>query len=340
MTEQSLAQPIVIGVDTHDLVHVAVAVDHMGRRCGSMSVPVSPAGYERFTTWACALGDVAAVAMEGTGSYGSALCALLRRQGIRVVEVSRPSRQHRRNRGKSDLIDAEAAARSFLAGEATAQPRGADAVIAMIRCLRTARAALVGQRTQTINQLRALLVSSPPELRASLASLSARRLIDKVARFRIYGMTSPADASRFALRELARHVQDLDARVAELEAQLVPLVTERAPALLAVHGVGVDVAGNLLVAWDGSERIRSEASFAALCGVAPIPASSGKTARHRLSRGGGVAAPTVPSGESSLRGCERIRELASTSRDARPKANQSVRLCGVSSATSLARSTT
>jgi transposase len=224
--------------------------------------------------------------MEGTGSYGRGLCALLQRRGVRVVEVVRPSRQHRRNRGKSDLLDAEAAARAFLGGEATAQPRGGDAAIAMIRSLRVAREAMVNQRTQTINQLRALIVTAPADLRQCLAPLSALRLIQRVARFRIDGLVSPADASRFALRQLGRHVRAIDVQIDDLNDRLKPLVANRAPELLALHGVGVEVAGNLLVAWDNAERIRSEAAFAAFCGVAPIPASSGKTSRHRLSRGG------------------------------------------------------
>ncbi len=286
MTGESLAQPVVIGVDTHDLVHVAVALDQLGHRCGDISIPATPSGYEGFVTWALEHGSVAAVAMEGTGSYGGGLCALLQRRGVRVVEVVRPSRQHRRNRGKSDLLDAEAAARAFLGGEATAQPRGGDAAIAMIRSLRVAREALVNQRTQTINQLRALIVTAPPDLRQSLVQLSAPRLIQRVARFRLDGMAAPADASRFALRQLGRHVRALDVQIDELNDRLTPLVANRAPELLALHGVGVEVAGNLLVAWDNSERIKSEAAFAALCGVAPIPASSGKTSRHRLSRGG------------------------------------------------------
>jgi transposase len=286
VTAESLAQPVVIGVDTHDLVHVAVAVDRLGHRCGDTAIQTTPAGYEGFVSWALEFGTVAAVAMEGTGSYGSGLCALLQQRGVRVVEVVRPSRQQRRNRGKSDLLDAEAAARAFLGGEATAQPRGADAAIAMIRSLRVAREAMVTQRTQTINQLRALIVTAPPDLRQSLAPLSAPRLIQRVARFRIDGLVSPADASRFVLRQLGRHVRAIDVQIGELNDTLTPLVANRAPELLALRGVGVEVAGNLLVAWDNAARIRSEAAFAALCGVAPIPASSGKTSRHRLSRGG------------------------------------------------------
>jgi transposase len=118
VTGNSLAQPVVIGVGTRDLVHVAVAVHQLGHRCDDISIPASPAGYQRLVAWALEHGSVAVVAMEGTGSYGSALCALLQARGVRVVEVSRPSRQHRRNRGKSDLIDAEAAARAVPAGEA------------------------------------------------------------------------------------------------------------------------------------------------------------------------------------------------------------------------------
>ncbi len=286
MTEPTLAHLVVIGVDTHDLVHVAVALDDLGRVVGDLNIPASPSGYERFVAWATALGDISAVAMEGTGSYGSALCEVLQYRGMRVVEVSRPSRRHRRNRGKSDLMDAEAAARAFLAGDVNAKPRGEDVAIAMIRTLRVPREALVTQRTQTINQLRALIVTGPAELRVSLAGLSAKQLTKHVVRFRIAAVRTPSEASRFAMRQLARHVKDIDVQIEELDAQLCRLVTDRAPELIALQGVGIDVAGNLLVAWDNASRIHSEGAFAALCGVAPVPASSGKTNRHRLSRGG------------------------------------------------------
>jgi transposase len=286
VTEQPSANQIVIGVDTHDRVHVAVAVDHLGRRLCDLSIPTSPSGYENFVTWASGLGEIIAVAMEGTGSYGHALCTLLRSRGVHVVEVSRPSRKNRRNRGKADLSDAESAARAFLSGEVTAKPRGNDASVAMIRSLRIPREAFVNQRTQAINQLRALIVTAPAELRESLADLTAKQLIERVAHFRIGGVTSPAEASRFAMRQLGRHVLHIDVQVEDLDRQLDPLVAGRAPELLAIYGVGVEVASNLLVAWDNAHRIRSEAAFASLCGVAPVPASSGKTSRHRLSRGG------------------------------------------------------
>jgi transposase len=286
VTEQPSANQIVIGVDTHDLVHVAVAVDHLGRRLGDLSIPTSPSGYEYFVTWASGLGEIIAVAMEGTGSYGHALCTLLRSRGVHVVEVSRPARKNRRNHGKADLSDAESAARAFLSGEVTAKPRGNDASVAMIRSLRILREALVNQRTQAINQLRALIVTAPAELRESLAGLTAKRLIERVAHFRVGTVTSAGEASRFAMRQLGRHVLHIDVQVEELDRQLGPLVAGRAPELLAIYGVGVEVASNLLVAWDNAHRIRSEAAFASLCGVAPVPASSGKTSRHRLSRGG------------------------------------------------------
>jgi len=232
--------------------------------------------------------------MEGTGSYGYALCTLLRSRGVHVVEVSRPSRKNRRNRGKADLSDAESAARAFLGGEVTAKPCGNDASVAMIRSLRIPREALVNQRTQAINQLRALIVTAPAELRESLAGLTAKQLIERVAHFRVGSVTSPAEASRFAMRQLGRHVLHIDVQVEDLDRQLDPLVAGRAPELLAIYGVGVELASNLLVAWDNAHRIRSEAAFASLCGVAPVPASSGKTSRHRLSRGGDRIAKPRP----------------------------------------------
>jgi len=286
VTEETLPQQIVIGVDTHDLVHVAVALDHLGRRLGDLSIPTSPSGYERFVIWALHLGDISAVAMEGTGSYGRGLCTVLQSRGVRVAEVSRPSRKNRRNRGKADLSDAEAAARAFVAGEVTAKPRGSDASIAMIRSLRIPREALVNQRTQAINQLRALIVAAPAPLRESLAGLAAKQLIQRAAQFRVGSIATATEASRFAMRQLGRHVLHIDIQIEELDRHLDPLVAGRAPELVAVHGVGVEVASSLLVAWDNVHRIRSEAAFASLCGVAPVPASSGKTTRHRLSRGG------------------------------------------------------
>ena len=174
----------------------------------------------------------------------------------------------------------------ILAGRSKANPRGNDATVAMIRSLRVPREAFVNQRTQAINQLRALIVTAPAELRESLAGLTAKQLIDRVAHFRVGIVASPAEASRFAMRQLGRHVLHIDAQVEDLDRLLDPLVADRAPELLAIYGVGVEVASNLLVAWDNAHPIRSEAAFASLCGVAPVPASSGKTNRHRLSRGG------------------------------------------------------
>ena len=182
----------------------------------------------------------------------------------------------------------------FLVARSRRSPAGSMPSVAMIRSLRIPREALVNQRTQAINQLRALIVTAPAELRESLAGLTAKQLIERVAHFRVGSVTSPAEASRFAMRQLGRHVLHIDVQVEDLDRQLDPLVAGRAPELLAIYGVGVEVASNLLVAWDNAHRIRSEAAFASLCGVAPVPASSGKTSRHRLSRGGDRIAKPRP----------------------------------------------
>lgn len=200
----------------------------------------------------------------------------------------RPKRRDQYRAGKSDPIDAEAAARAVLAGTATGQPKGADGEVEMIRTLRTARRSALKARTQAANQLKALLVSAPEELKAELGGLSTARLVSKASRLR--PGRRPADvmaATKLALRSVARRYQHLSEEIGELDEQLDRLVTEAAPELVAVEGVSTDTAASLLIAaGDNPERLKNEAAFAHLCGVAPIPASSGKIVRHRLNRHG------------------------------------------------------
>jgi transposase len=225
--------------------------------------------------------------VEGTGSYGAALARHLGAAGHAVVEVDRPDRRTRRLQGKSDPVDAEAAARAVLAGTASGCPKAGDGRVEMIRSLRVARRSALKARTQATNQLLALVLTSPEELRASLRSMSLPRLVKVAARFRPGPLLDPAAATKLALRHLARRHAALSAEIAELDRALAQVVSEAAPGLLALPGVGTDVAGALLVAaGDNPERLSSEAAFARLCGVAPLPASSGKTNRHRLNRGG------------------------------------------------------
>ena len=226
--------------------------------------------------------------VEGTGAYGAGLARHLRRAGCTVIEINRPNRQTRHARGKSDPIDADAAARAVLSGEASSVPKSDEDRVSMIRTLRVARRSAVQSTTQISNQVKGLIVTAPAELREQLRLLSGHDLIETLAGLRPGSITTPTAAAKMALRVLARRHQHLGDEIATLNVELERLTQEVAPELCALKGVGPDVAGALLVAaGDNPERLRSEASFAHLCGVAPLPASSGKTTgRHRLNRGG------------------------------------------------------
>ena len=283
-------EEVVLGVDTHLDVHVGVALDHLGRCLGALSLPASAKGYEELLSWAEGLGPVRCAGVEGTSSYGAGLARHLKSKGIEVLEVERPKRRQQgsRRNGKSDHADAEAAARAVLAGEAAGMPKSADGEVEMIRVLRATRRAAVKARTQAANQLRNLLVTAPDGLRQPLRGLSTKALVATAVRFRPGDRPgNPQEATRFALRSVARRYRSLSEEIAELDIQLARLVAEVAPELVALPGVGTDHAATLLVAvGDNPKRLKSEASFASLCGVSPIEASSGKVVRHRLNRGG------------------------------------------------------
>jgi transposase len=296
LQEETVTLPVVadaevavtLGVDTHAEVHVAVALDQLGRRLGACTVATTPAGARQLLDWASQFGPVQRVGCEGTSSWGLGLARFLRGQGLAVLEVNRPSRQTRRRRGKSDSLDAEAAARAVQAGTATTVAKTADGQVEMIRALRVVRRSAVKARTQAANQLQSLLVTAPDELREQLRGLPGDRLVTAAAQLEASAQVATIlAASQLALRSVAVRYQQLTAEMRALDQQLGRLVTQAAPALLALPGVGIDTAAALLItAGDNPDRLTSEAAFAHLCGVAPIPASSGKTTRHRLHRGG------------------------------------------------------
>jgi transposase len=279
---------VILGVDTHLDFHTAVAVDHLGRRLGELSLPTTAKGYERLLCWAQGFGRLRCAGIEGTSSYGIGLARHLKAAGISVMEIERPKRRHLRRNGKSDPIDAEAAARAVLAGEAVGEPKSGDGRVEMIRVLRSARQSAVKARSQAANQLQALVVTAPEDLRHRLRQLPTKELVATCARFRLG--SDPGEvrtATRFALRSVARRYETLSREIAELDAHLDQLVAQVAPELVSLTGIGTDHAATLLiVAGDNPQRLRSEASFASLCGVSPIEASSGKVVRHRLNRGG------------------------------------------------------
>jgi transposase len=275
------------GVDTHADTHMAAALDPIGGLLGVQEFPATAAGYARLLDWLGGFGTVCLVGIEGTGSYGAGLARHMAAAGVRVVEVDRSDRQDRRRQGKSDPLDAVSAARAAQSGRAAGAPKGRDGAVEAIRALMVAKRSARAERTQTINQARALILTGPDDLRARFAQRTAAALVAETALLRPRPGDAAGYATRFALRELGRRAEFLDDQIERLDELIVPLVTARAPGLLALYGVGPETAALLLVAaGDHPERLHSEAAWAHLCAVAPIPASSGKRTRHRLNRGG------------------------------------------------------
>lgn len=279
---------LVCGVDTHADLHCAAAVDGNGRLLATASFPATAIGYQEMLDWMADHGQVTAVGVEGTSSYGKGLTGFLRRNNIEVTEVIRPNRQIRRRNGKSDPADAIAAARAVISGEASGIPKTGNGPVEAIRALRIARSSAIKARTQAANQIRDLIRTGPDDLRDRLHPLTTRQRVETCSRLRITDRHTTADiACRTALRILAKRHQALSREVGELTGRLDDLVKATAPTLCSLKGVGPDVAAKLLIAaGDNPERLRNEAAFAALCGASPLDASSGKQQRHRLNRGG------------------------------------------------------
>ncbi len=275
------------GVDTHADTHVAAALDSIGGVLGTESFPTTPAGYNSLLAWMNALGTVALVGIEGTGSYGAGLARHLAAAGVVVVEVDRADRAERRRHGKSDPLDAVSAARAAQSGRARGAPKGRDGTVEAIRVLMVAKRSARGERTQTINQARALVVTGPEDIRGRFAKHPTAGLVTELAGLRPRPGEVVGYSTKVALRELGRRAEFLGDQIDRLDQLIVPLVSAHAPSLLALYGVGANTAAILLIAaGDHPERLRSEAAWAHLCAAAPIPASSGKTNRHRLNPGG------------------------------------------------------
>lgn len=278
---------VTAGVDTHEDVHVAVALESStGRKLSTASFSAAPDGYRALRDWLAGLGEVDRVGVESTGSYGAGLTRALQARGVEVVEVDRPDRKARRLEGKSDPTDAEAAARAALSGRARGLPKSRDGLVEAVRALEVVYHGAVKDRTRALNQFTALLISAPEPLRSSLRRLPRKAQLQRAARLTTVDDVVEAE-TRLALRELAGRVRFLDGQCARLESRIGELAATAAPALVGLSGVGPHVAAQLLAAaGDNPERLRSEAAFAKLCGACPVPASSGKTVRYRLNRGG------------------------------------------------------
>jgi transposase len=281
------------GVDTHGRTHHAAVVDEVGRVLGDGEFPASADGYAALLAWLRSFGRPDKVGVEGTGTYGAGLARYLTAQGVTLVEVDRPNRRTRRAKGKSDPIDAIAAARAAASGEASGTPKTRTGPVEAIRALRVARRGAVKARTAALNQLHCLIASAPESLRAELHNLKGVSLVDHCAATAVDDkqLIDPTQATIAALCAIAHRIQAFDAEIALADRRLRRLVGKVAPRTMAIFGVGPEVAGQLITtAGDNPDRLRSQAALAHLCGAAPIPASSGRTNRHRLNRGGDRAA--------------------------------------------------
>lgn len=281
---------IVAGADTHgDTIHVA-AVTITGAAVGDKEFPTTRAGYAAAIKYLTSLGHVERIGVEGTASYGAGFTRAVIAVGIEIVEVTRAVKSTRRLKGKSDPLDAYGAARTALAGHGLATPK--DDATSGLRALHIARRSAVKHRTAVINQIKAMLVSAPDSVREKYRGLTTLKLIEAIARCRPEAQTEPwAQSVLTAAKMLAQRVHFLETQAEALQAQIDAIVTQANPGLRAAYGVGADTAAQLLItAGTNPHRLHSEAAFAALCGTAPVPASSGKTHRHRLSRGGDRAA--------------------------------------------------
>ena len=287
MAPPRVVSKVIVGVDTHKYVHVAVVIDEDGTRLGETRIPVDSVGYAELDRWALTFGRVLAYGVEGTGSYGAGLSSFLRRQGRMVVEVNRGDRRSRRANGKNDTIDAELAARSVKSGTSSAIPKSADGTVEMIRKIKVARDIACKNRTSAIIALKTIVVNTPPELREQLDPLADKALIEKCSGFRPGTIQDPIAASKHTLRALARRWEYLHAEVKDHDAVIAKLAKSISPTLCDRFGFGPDTAAEMLIVFgDNPDRVHSEAAFAKLCGVAPIPASSGMTTRHRLAWNG------------------------------------------------------
>ena len=307
---------VIGGVDCHQQTHHAVALDEHGQRLGDQAFAATSRGYRQLLSWLQQFGGIQAVGVESTASYGAGLTRYLLEAGIRVIEVNQPHRQLRARRGKTDAIDAEGAARKVVSGEATAQPKDTTGSVESIRQLRLVRASAIKARTAALEQLGELTTTAPAELRERMgARTSLHTWATTCARLRpdVTRLEQPLEAAKLALHSLGQRILALDAEIASFDTHLTRLVSAVAPRTTALLGLGTLTTAQLLISLgQNAERIGQEAAFAHLCGVAPIPASSGKTNRHRLNTGGDrqANAALYLIAVCRLRYCQRTRAYA------------------------------
>lgn len=292
--EQAVAYPNVVGgVDTHKDLHVAAIVDEHDLVLGSECFPSTRHGYKQMLIWMRSFGEVTRVGVECTGTYGAGLLRYLQQAGVTVLEVTTPDKSDRRKRGKNDTLDAQNAAHAAFAGVRTVTPKSRDGMIESLRVLKICRKTAIAARRVALQLIHNTIVCAPDELRESLRTMTRMQLIRTLAAWRpdLSDYRNLASAYRITLKSLGRRYLELHDEIADLDVMIAALVDELAPDLVCRNSIGYESAAQLLLtAGDNSDRLHSEASFAALCGVSPVPASSGKVTRHRLNRGGDRAA--------------------------------------------------
>ena len=284
---------IVGGVDTHKDLHVAAVVDEQDQVIGTRSFATTRQGYRQMLAWMLSFGELQRIGVESTGSYGAGLLRFMQQANVAVLEVTTPDKQDRRRRGKNDDLDAQNAAHAAFAGQRTVTPRSRDGMIEIPTILMACRKTAVSARRVALQMIHNTIVCAPDGLRDQPRSLIRMQLVRTLAAWRpdLTAYRDVDSAYRIGLKSLARRYLELHDEIADLDAMIAAIVDELAPNLVARNSIGhIGAAQLLLTAGDNPERLRSEASFASLCGVSPVPASSGKTVRHRLNRGGDRAA--------------------------------------------------
>jgi transposase len=278
---------VIAGVDTHADTHWAAIITTTGQHVADKQFPATPDGYARLIGFITGHGRLVRVGVEGTSSYGAGLTRVLQAASLDTVEVIRPKREQRR-RGKSDPIDAYAAAAAVLTRQHLPMPKTSGGDVDAIRVLLIARRSASKAKTDAMRQIKSILVTAPNQIRERFRAMSDTTLTEALSKLRPAPATKDVDSATLsALRVLARRHTTMADEITTLDADLDILTSRANPSLRATHGVGPIIAAQLLItAGENPERLASEAAFAALTGTAPIPASSGKTRRHRLNRGG------------------------------------------------------
>ena len=291
--EDGTGRHVVGGVDTHKDLHVAAVVDEQDRVLGTRCFATTRQGYRQMLVWMRSFGEVQRIGIESTGSYGAGLLRFVQQAGIEVLEVTAPDQHDRRRRGKNDDLDAQNAAHAAFAGRRTVTPRSRDGMVESLRVLKACRKTAVAARRIALQMIQNTIICAPDGLRDLLRMMTRMQLVRTLAAWRpdLSAYRDVESAYRISLKSLARRYLELHDEIADLDTMIGAIVDELAPDLVARPSIGHTSAAQLLLtAGDNLERLRSEASFAALCGVSPVPASSGKTIRHRLNRGGDRAA--------------------------------------------------